>query len=1195
MPPGALIRQLEQIGRLLNRWSAEIRLAVWAAAVLLGLTVCALADLWVRFASAGRIAAWLLLVVLVAVALWRLARTLTRVRTPEAVAVRVEQTFPQIDNHLINCLQFSSDSGQDPFKAAYVQMALPYWSGLDFQAMKDRRTQHRSLIALAATVFFLLLPFPMAGRAWTVALLRIVNPFSTLQPASLTHILGVTPGDASVLQGGSTWLTCTVQGKRGHEVWVDIKPSDAAQKTYRLGRINGSGEEVFSNRIYKATTALQYRFRAGDAPAPRWFTLSLRPPLAFTRIGLRVVPPSYTGARPQQFDGQAAVIDIPMGSRVELAVHCNAPCATLTAACREGAEVPLSPAREALTWTGALLVSNGAALKLSALSRDGDKTEAVVAFNLLPDRAPNIEISAPKGEVLLAPGSAPAISFTVTDDYGLDEITVQRVPPAGAADAPGQVLKSYKWITSRSKIFTATWKGPIRKLSDTEPLTLRLVAKDQAPGTPHVTQSPLLVFKMMGREQAVQQRSELEKKALADLNRVIELQRENIAKTKQYQELRPPPAAASWTAIGGRQQEIRAITKALLLKGARCLGNLSDTVKKLYLGEMAEVIVVLERVAGAQADAQPGLIRQALQLEEKIFRQLTFAEVAIAKASIDFRQNALIGMLDGLIKNQTRLWQATTQCIGRATAPAGLVKEQDGQAGDVTEFIKACQAESAAVLGADKAFAGFLEQVAGQCRDTKIREDMLQAAEQLDKSGFAEAAVKQRSAIAKLMAVRKLFDDMVAAAEKEKNEQRIEALQNANKKIEKIKALEKKLIEAMDAVKDAKDKDNKQADMMEEDFEEVARNAEKALLEVPVDLDIFADLNVGNDLVEDINSTFEEVRQQAGSEQAANGPVAELAVAKREAMLDAMEKAQDRMDELEYWLKTSPDGLKITTEPFDKEEMPNGVALPPLLTKVDDLIGDLLNESKEKQAQDKDGAINSAVPDMAPDGPVTEGDVTSFAAQGKSGNETPDHKEQDGRSNVGREGMSDGETAAGSGTLSKGDEDIQARRTQDPTQSGQVNLDGESKAKATGGGKLGTGKADEYGQGGGTRRMDSTEAGSLEAMAALMAKQADAAYAQASLKGVKSDSLKAAAHHMRQVADMIARGAPIDQVLELRRKALAELKAGRTELEQGNTDALDTQVTASILKDVLEAGPDDAPPKFKELVSEYYKRLNDAL
>ncbi len=40
---------------------------------------------------------------------------------------------------------------------------------------------------------------------------------------------------------------------------------------------------------------------------------------------------------------------------------------------------------------------------------------------------------------------------------------------------------------------------------------------------------------------------------------------------------------------------------------------------------------------------------------------------------------------------------------------------------------------------------------------------------------------------------------------------------------------------------------------------------------------------------------------------------------------------------------------------------------------------------------------------------ISEGETVSYSAAGKSGNDRPDHKDQDGRSQVGRQGMSDGE------------------------------------------------------------------------------------------------------------------------------------------------------------------------------------------
>ena len=226
---------------------------------------------------------------------------------------------------------------------------------------------------------------------------------------------------------------------------------------------------------------------------------------------------------------------------------------------------------------------------------------------------------------------------------------------------------------------------------------------------------------------------------------------------------------------------------------------------------------------------------------------------------------------------------------------------------------------------------------------------------------------------------------------------------------------------------------------------------------------------------------------------------------------------------------------------------------------------------------------------------ITEGDTTTFSAKGKSGNTTPDHKEQDGRSNVGRQGMSSGESAAGSGTISEGDDNIEARRTQDPTQSGQVVADGEAQTKATGGGKLGSGKGDDWGDSGGTERMDASEAGSWAQFMEQMARKADQSYAQASLKGLRTDSLKTAAHHIRQASDAVSKGVPIGQVAELRRKAIGALKKAKTELGEGSATTLDGGVAVSTLTDVIEAEQDLAPAKYRELNADYYKKLNKEL
>jgi hypothetical protein len=1197
MAPSTLIGQLEKIGRMLNRWGAEVRLTVGLSVLLFMLEGLALSDMLLRYQRVGRMVAWGLLVILSGVLAGRVARALSRRHTPEAVAVCVERAFPQLDNHLINYLLFSAASLKDSFMAAYVKMDIPFWSGLDFQTMKDRRTLRRAQLALAGAILLALVPCTLVGKAWPVAMWRIANPFSRMAPVSLTHVLSIAPGNSSLLQGGNLTVSCQVEGKAGHEVWLDVLPADGVQKTFKLGALTGRGEEGFSNTFYKVTTGMQYRFRAGDAFTPDWFKITLRPPLAFSSISVKVEPPAYMALPPKQYNAQATAIEIPAGSEVTLAVQCNGPLTGLTLS-GFGAPVALARKGDDKDWGTSLLVTNGAGFILAAVAANGDRAETTLAFTLLPDRSPGLVINSPRQTVSLLPGDAPGIDFTVSDDFGLGEITVERVSDSRDKQAPVKVLKTYKWVANKGRDFTTLWKGDVRKASETGTLTLRVVAKDNRTGTPNVSVSPALVFTLDDVTAAAKKRDEQEKTGAADLNRVIELQRENLARTRQLLGVLDTSTPDQWNEAGGQQEAIRGIVKQLFEKGGgRCLGNLLGPVRKLYAGEMAEVIPALRGVPSVRDAAEKvKQVSRALAMEDKILRQLTFAQESGKLAQENNLNGSLIGMLDGIIVRQDKIIKATTKCAEQGVAVvASVTADQDGLGSEVSAFIKACRTEAAAGQGEDKDHAAFLESMASACEQGKIGGDMLLAAEQLEKNAPREAMPHEQNAYTKLLAARQKFEEVKAQAEKEKNQEMIEALQNASTKLEKLVAMEKKLIAEMDKVEENKDKSGKKTDMMEEEAEEIQKNIKEALLQVPRDLDIFAHLNVGNDLVEDVFSTFEEVAQAEGSGSLEGGPVKEKAVAKREYLAEQMEKVKGLIDDFEMWLKKAPDGTKVTVEAADKQEMPEGVALTPLQTEMNDIIGDLLKDDKEKQEQDADGAINAAVPDMEMGGPIMEGDTTTFSAKGKSGNEAPDHKEQDGRSNVGRQGMANGETAAGSGTIGKGDDNIEARRTQDPTQAGKVEADGEADTKATGGGKLGSGKGDDFGQGGGTTRMDSMEAGSKAGNMAMMAKRADTAYAQASMKGLRSDSLKSAAHHMRQAADAVSKGAPIAQVSELKRKVIGELKKAKTELGEGSAANLDGRSSTSMLSDIVEASQDEAPEKYRGLVSEYYKKLNDAL
>ena len=61
MSPFGLQNELIRIGRILNRWQAELRTILLIAAALACLWLLTLSDLVFRYQRAGRLAAWLLL------------------------------------------------------------------------------------------------------------------------------------------------------------------------------------------------------------------------------------------------------------------------------------------------------------------------------------------------------------------------------------------------------------------------------------------------------------------------------------------------------------------------------------------------------------------------------------------------------------------------------------------------------------------------------------------------------------------------------------------------------------------------------------------------------------------------------------------------------------------------------------------------------------------------------------------------------------------------------------------------------------------------------------------------------------------------------------------------------------------------------------------------------------------------------
>ncbi len=1187
MPFEELIKQLQHIGRRLVRWEAARRAAWWTGGWLGLLWALGLGDLVLRFEQPGRMAAAALLLATAGVALWDSGRKWRRLLPPPAVAARVERAFPALDNGLINFVLFGLRPAPSPFERVYLARGVPGWSAVRVDALRSWREDTKAALAAALAVLLLIAPWAWAGATWTNSLARVINPFSKRAPVTLARLVAVSPGHAAVEQGHPVRMECRAHGLRGQRVFLDLWPENDRSATLDLGRLEGRGEELFAYEMPRVTSDLRYRFRVGDARSER-YRLEALPPLALTAARVRVKPPAYTWLTERVFDGLKELPSVPDGSTVELEIEAVLPLES--AQVTDGREPAVRFEADGPVWRARLAPPVGGTLQISALDRHSRETRTEIRLQREPDRPPTVRIVAPVGVVALPAGGQPRLEWEASDDYGLARVLVERIPAEGSGASAGAVVQAWTF-DSGAAAWASNWTAAMADFDFGVTNWYRVVAEDtREPGPPNISRSAAVGFVTAASdERAAAQRAQAAD-AASSLARLIEMQRRNLADTKGLQAAIEKSRPDQWTKAADVQEQIRRMGGELL-QGRQALGALAGLLRALHEGAMADVVQVLRRAAEADVGERTSLGGRAIALQESILRQLTYAGEAAERVQQHAEVSGLLAMLDALIAGQHAVWKETRALPDGAEPPKALPQRQDRLSEDTTLFVRAARKEAEANRANDPPFAQAAELAATLCETGRVAAVMTAAAEEIEKRASRQAAPLQEQALNGLRAAQGILNAWRAAQAEKEAADMLETFREVKDRFAKMIELQSDVVEAIRNALEQKDRSDKETDELEEEIAQLKLGLQDALLQVATDLQVFPEAPIGNDLVQDCYQVYEEMKQIEGSEE---GAITELGLQKEDEILELLRTPAKRLDDSEMWLAPAPDAVKRNMEAFDIEEIPN-ITVVPLLTEMEDVISDLLKQNEEQKEQADDSASNQGSADLPAGWGTMEGEWNNYSAKGKSGNEAPEHKEQDGRSNIGRQGMANGETVAGSGKINEGDPNIERRRTQDGSQSGQVQEEDHSKAVATGGGKQ-SGYGDDKGMSGttGPRRDAMGGQGSVETLEAMLRRDTEAVYGKASLMRVQTGALDEAVRNLRLAEEAAAKGLPISQVREFQRRAAAALVQTRSQWTgayltdwsggAGRTDLGDEQTASAA---------EEAPPEYRELVSKYFKALSE--
>ncbi|NQU12341.1 hypothetical protein HQ590_16210, partial [bacterium] len=862
MTAGAIETELRAIGQQLSRWQAQHRAVLTAAVVLAALAVAAVADIVWHLERPGRLVAVGVVAVLAIAGLVLIGLALAARRTPESVAARIEHCFPELDNHLINVVQFAHRSATDELVTNYVRQGVPQWSGLDRRQLKNRRQHRRAWIALGVAAVVVLGPGLWTGAAWSNALARVLNPFSQRPASTLAHILELQPGDQVITTGQPVTFTCRVTGKRNQEIWLDLWPADDRNASIKLGSLGQAAStdaaetpattpaagESFRYVLPKLTSDLDYRLRAGDARSPR-HRLTVRAPLALTAATLEVQPPAYTKLPRRTIDVLTEIPVVFQGADLAVRVAGNRPL-------RSASIAGQLAAAEGDLWTTTLPAFAGRSIPIAITATDGERLELDLACELVPDRAPQVRVIAPLAKTTLTPGATPAIRYEVTDDFGVGKVALQTTA--------GEMIE--EWAAGDQPQFGALWNGPALGAGKT--VSYRIVAWDHA----HKAQSATIVFDTMTGQQLLAAAVRNTSETANTLSQLLLLQAQNLEKTVQLRAGLPGQAPASqWSPLRDTQGKIRQIAGQLLADPRKPLGALGPLVHDLHRTAMIQAVDALDRVPNSGGATQTGFADQAVALETRILRVLANTKDSLGRVEQHRQISGLLALLDALVTGQDEVTAATKAAIPDATRlPKGLTTRQDALAGDVSEFVQACHTEAQRLQNTDTEFAELVRQVAEACGTRQVGPNMLRAAEHLEQAQPADAVPFQDQALAALRDFQKLLNQWRIEQAQDAMTTVQQAVAEAAKKFDKLIELQAKVVDTLRAIEPQEDLSGKpeQAETMEE-LKALKANITDAALKIATDLHIFPELPVGNELVEDVYQVFEEVVQKPGSENTA--------------------------------------------------------------------------------------------------------------------------------------------------------------------------------------------------------------------------------------------------------------------------------------------------------------------------------------
>ena len=341
----------------------------------------------------------------------------------DRIALRVEQHFGGLQQHLISALQLWRQRNREEHATALVDAAIIQaeraTQHLPYETLINRKPPIRAATAVVVLALLGLLLHAGWPTALSGAAQRLANPQTPYTRPPDTYII-LQPGNVEIVGGEPLALTAQFSGIIPRTARLYIREKGVHTWTSFVLPVKQAGA---SHHFPNMARSFDYRLSAHDAQTPT-YTATVHPRPIVTHISHRDRFPPHT-AMPDRIDQQGGDIIVPTGTQVSLTIEANKPLESAALVFDDATELPAAVSSSLAQATLTVKKDGRYRVHLRDPQMIANKDPVSYRIVALPDQPPDVRLLRPGQDIDLTESMRVSLVAEAFDDYGISRLELR--------------------------------------------------------------------------------------------------------------------------------------------------------------------------------------------------------------------------------------------------------------------------------------------------------------------------------------------------------------------------------------------------------------------------------------------------------------------------------------------------------------------------------------------------------------------------------------------------------------------------------------------------------------------------------------------------------------------------------------------------------------------------------------------------